>query len=581
MNLTRGVRTRFFRGVWKLSRPFLFGEARRKAWGLFGELLFLLVLVTAVNVELSFIGRDFFSALEQRRNVVFSELLVFYLGMFAVATVLGVLYRYTEERLALRWREWMTQRLLKRYFFARNYYRLRSQREIDNPDQRIAEDVKAFTATTLSLVLIVLNSLITIGAFVGVLYSISSTLVVVLLGYSVTGSLLTVLVGRRLVRLHYRQYRREADFRYGLIRVRDNAESIAFYRGEARERTDLGRRFRAVFRNFSQLIVWNRNLAVFTTGYNYAALIVPTLVVAPLYFRHEVEFGVVTQAGGAFAQVLAAMSVVITQFERLSAYAAGVGRLEGVWDALSAQVEAEEDDDPVITIEEGTRLTLQDVTISPPGQERVLIRDLSLQMKEGSGLLIMGASGRGKSSLLRAIASLWQSGAGVISRPQLREMMFLPQRPYMPAGSLRVQLLYPNRERADHTEALREALRMVNLEPLLERTGGSFDIALDWPNILSLGEQQRIAFARLFVRHPSLVCLDEATSALDEENEAAMYGLLRDSGMTYVSVGHRSTLKQFHDTILVLDENGGWHLESPEGPQEAQKVIKRRARGRK
>lgn len=564
MILTKRVRVRFFQSVWKLSKPFFVSESRKRAWGLLALLLLLLILVSIVNVALSYIGRDLFSALEQRNVGGFSSILLRYFSCFAVATAAAVLYRYTEERLALRWREWMTQHLLKKYFFNRAFYRLRSRKEIDNPDQRIAEDVNSFTATTLSLFLILLNSTITIIAFAGVLYQISTTLVIVLLVYSCVGTLLTVGVGRRLVRLHYRQYRREADFRYGLIRVRDNAESIAFYRGEARERIDLARRFRAVFRNFSNLIVWNRNLGFFTTSYNYAALLVPTIVVAPLYFRKEVEFGVITQAGGAFAQVLAALSVVITQFERLSAYAAGVGRLEGIWEALNAQRLEDDDDDPAITTVEGELLVLKDVTISPPGDTRELIAHLNATVPAGSGLLIMGPSGCGKSSLLRAVAGLWQNGSGTISRPQLRDMMFLPQRPYMPSGSLRAQLMYPAREKSGASAEMRETLKRAQLAELLERSNGSLDISLDWPNILSLGEQQRVAFARLFFKRPQLACLDEATSALDEENEMAMYEQLSGLDLTYISVGHRSTLRKFHDVVLILEAGGAWKIEKGE-----------------
>jgi len=558
---SKRVNLRFTRSVWKLSRAFFIADSRRRAWGMFALLIALLFLVNGVNVLLSYIGRDFMSSLEARNPAEFYKNLWFYLIGFACATLLAVFYRFTEERLALIWREWMTQHLLKKYFFNRAYYRLRNRKEIDNPDQRVAEDVRSFTATTLSLLLIVLNSIITIVAFMGVLYSISTALVVVLFIYGVVGTVATVYIGRRLVRLHFRQYRREADFRYGLIRVRDHAESVAFYRGEPRERIDLSRRFRSVFRNFSRLIIWNRNLGVFTTGYNYLALIIPTIIVAPLYLAGTIKIGVVTQAAGAFAQVLAAFSIVITQFERISAYAAGVGRLESLWNALNADAFSEEDDDPQIAFEEGDSLVLKGLTVSPPGQSRILVEQLDLALKKGKSLLIMGASGRGKSSILRAIAGLWQSGGGTVFRPQLREMMFLPQRPYMPVGSLRAQLMYPAREKHEKTKELLKTLREVNLESVLERTRGSVDIVLDWANVLSLGEQQRIAFARLFYQKPKLAFLDEATSALDEENEEMLYKKLRESKISYISVGHRSTLRPFHDFVLTLEDEGKWQLE--------------------
>ena len=562
------VNFKFTRTVWKLWVPYFVSESRKTAWIMLLGLCFFLFLVSGLNVLLSYVERDFYSALEKKDSAKFYVAMTRYLIGFSIATVITVIYRYTEERLGLRWREWMTQRLLKRYFFKRTYYRLRSAKDLDNPDQRIAEDVKSFTATTLSLLLIFLNSVITIAAFTGVLISISVPLVVVLLIYSIVGTFSTVYIGRRLVRLHYRQYRREADFRYGLIRVRDHAESIAFYRGEARERIDLSRRFRQVFRNYSLIIIWNRNLAFLTTSYNYLALIVPVFVVAPLYLRGEIEFGVIAQSASAFARVLAAFSIIITQFERVSAYAAGVSRLESLWDELNANDPTEEDDEPSISIEEGKRLEMKSITVSPPDDSsRILVKDLNLDVKAGSGLLIMGPSGTGKSSILRVIAGLWSSGSGTVLRPQLRDMMFLPQQPYMPSGSLRAQLMYPSRERQGNNEDLTKHLEDVNLPDVVERTGGDFDYPLDWPNILSLGEQQRIAFARLFFKNPLLVCLDEATSALDEENEEALYKRLRDSGITFVSVGHRSTLRKFHDIILKLEKDGGWTLQKADAAE--------------
>lgn len=547
--------------LWRITTPFFRSERRGKAFAYLLLLFTLLVLVSIVNVVLSYIGRDVITALSDRKSQEFYPLLWVYLGGFAAATLISVYYRYTEERLGLLWREWLSHHLIKKYLFGRNYYTLRGRQEIDNPDQRIAEDVKNFTATTLSLVLIVLNSLITVCAFVGVLASISWTLVAVLVAYASIGTVLTVLIGRRLVRLHFRQYNREATFRYSLIRIRDNAESIAFFRGEPRERLDLIHRFASVFQNSVRLIGWNRNLAFFTTGYNYLALIIPTIVAAPLYLNGQIEFGVVTQAGGAFAQVLAAMSVLITQFERISAYAAGVTRLSGLWDVLNARVLEEQDDDPQIDVEEGKTLVLTDLSIMPPKSNETLIEELSLKVPRGEGLLIMGPSGTGKSSLLRTIAGLWKSGQGAIMRPRLREMMFLPQRPYMPVGSLRAQLLYPAREQSDRDDELLAILERLNLTPLIERTKGNLSRQLDWANVLSLGEQQRVSFARLLVAKPALAFLDEATSALDEDNEAELYSLVASLGISYVSVGHRSTLKKYHRFLLTLSGNGEWTLD--------------------
>ena len=563
MNRSPSLEGLFFKSLTQLVVPFFKSEERKKAWKLLIILLFFLIGVSAVNVLLSYLGRDFITALSEKKAEAFYTILPKYLLAFVLATLIAVLYRFVEETLALVWRNWMTQHLLKKYFSARSYYLLQMSKEIDNPDQRITEDLKNFTATTLSLFLIVLNSTITIVAFVGVLASISSMLVFVLIFYAIVGTGLTVWIGKRLIRLHNRQYQKEATFRYGLVRVRDNAESIAFYRGEARERIDLMRRFKRVFTNSKALIQWNRKLGFFTTGYNYLALIVPTVIVAPLFLEGKIEFGVVTQAAGAFAQVLAAMSVIITQFERISAYAAGVFRLHGIWEAVKAKELKESDDDPEILFEEGQRLILKDLTVRPPHSDRVLVENLSLKVKDKSALLLMGPSGSGKSSILRTIAGLWLNGSGSIERPRLREIMFLPQRPYMPVGHLKAQLMYPSRRENGRgsDEALVELLRKVNLEDILKRVNGDLLMELDWSNVLSIGEQQRLAFARLLYHTPRLAFLDEATSALDEENEALLYSLAREAGITLMSVGHRSTLRKFHDFVLNLLDEGRWNIE--------------------
>lgn len=555
--LNRDVIRQFLR----VTTPFFSSAEKRTARGLLGLLITFSILVSVVNVVMNYAQGKFMTALSLRESEWFYRFLGIFVATFLAAVPLAVFYRYAEERLALRWREWMTRHLLKRYFYHRAYYHLRGVSEIDNPDQRIAEDVKNFTQTTLSFLLIVLNSVITVAAFAGVLWFISIKLMIILLLYAVGGTLLTVWIGQRLVRLHFRQYKREATFRYALIRVRDHAESIAFYRGEPRERLDLSYKLKALVQNTLRIIGWNRNLGFFTIGYNYVALVVPIIVVAPMYLRSEVEFGVITQATGAFAAILAAISLIITQFERLSQFTAGVARIGGLWDALHAEVLGDEEEDPPIELKEG-RLKLESVTVRTPDRMKDLILGVSFGLRQGEGLLIMGASGSGKSSLLRTIAGLWTSGEGAITRPRLQEMMFLPQRPYMVPGSLRANLLYPAKEKMGDDDALREVLKAVHLEELLEREAGRLDRVLNWGEVLSLGEQQRVSFARLLHAKPLVAFLDEATSALDEANEEHLYKLLRKSGVTFVSVGHRSTLRAFHDRVLVVEQGGHWKVGS-------------------
>lgn len=544
----------------KIVTPFFKSAERWRAWRFLITLITLSLTLSGAQVLMSYANRDMFTALSNKQEIPFYHATLWYVGWICIAVLLGVFYRFCEERFALAWRDWLTNHLVKRYFFRRAYYHLRSHEEIDNPDQRIAEDVKNITATTLSLGLIALNSIITLIAFLGVLWSISVPLVTVLVIYATVGTILTIFIGHRLVGINFRQYQKEATLRYGLVRVRDNAESIAFFRGEARERIDIMQRLKNVVNNSIELIGWNRNLAFFTSSYNYIALIVPLVVVAPLFLKGKVEFGVITQATGAFAQVLAALSLFIQQFERLSAYAAGVSRLGELWDAIAGD-ETEEDDDPEIVVEEGSSLVLQDLSVNPPGSDRQLINSLSLQLPKGKSLLIMGASGSGKSSILRTIAGLWNFGAGSIQRPQLKSMIFLPQKPYLIQGSLRANLLYPQRDANIEDDVLNKVLEKVNLKSILDRVHGDYEMVLDWSNILSLGEQQRLSFARLLLYKPSLAFLDEASSALDEENEKILYGLLKELKCSFVSVGHRSTLIAYHQFILTIKEDAQWDLE--------------------
>ncbi len=328
--------------LWLITKAFFRSERRRKARFLLILLLALSVAYVGVTVLTSYVGRDLITAIEKKDSHTYWKSMGLYLGTFAVAILIDVYYRWAEQSLALHWREWMSQHLIKRYFNNRAYYRLRGSDSIDNPDQRISEDVRNFTLDSLGYALLVVNSVMTLVGFLGVLWSISGTLVGVALAYAVGGTFMCFVIARRLVGLHYEKYQREADFRYGLVRVRDNAESIAFYRGEKREHLDLVQRLALVVTNMRSIIVWNRNLGFFRNSYSYLALVVPILIVAPMFMRGEMEFGVVTQSLAAFAQVLGAVSLVANNFEGLSSYLAGVQRLGMLWDDLD-EFDAEED----------------------------------------------------------------------------------------------------------------------------------------------------------------------------------------------------------------------------------------------
>ena len=550
--------------LFRLTRVFFKGKETRKAKVWLAALAALSVAIGLVQIVMSYAGRDFITTLTQRDEAGWLRAMWRYIGTFALSVPIAVFYRYCGERLSLSCRTHMTELLVKRYFFNKAYYGLRGTEAVDNPDQRISEDIRVFTTMVVNFALIFVNSCVTLFAFVGVLWTISGQLVSALFLYSIIGTTLSILIGKRLVGLHYEQYRKEANFRYSLIRVRDNAESIAFYHGEKREQSDILRRFRDVLTNTLWVIGWNRNLGFFTNSYNYIALLIPALIVGPMYMRGAVEFGVVTQSENAFAQVLAALSVIVAQFDGLSTFAASIQRLGILWDNLDdfdAEQKREAEEAEIEVSKRGSRLVLADLTVKIPGDDgKELARGLSFELPPGKSLFITGESGVGKSSLLRTIAGLWNPGGGSIDRPALNRMMFLPQKPYMLQTDLRGQLMYPDEAKEADDKEIKAMLKQVNLKEIFDRVEGNLKKIVDWTNVLSLGEQQRVSFARLFLKKPALAFLDEATSALGEDDERLLYEHLRESGISYVSVGHRDALREFHDYTMLLQKDGTFEV---------------------
>ena len=555
---------RFGRRLWRrfgrLAKPYWFSSEKWTGWGLLGLLVGLLLGQTGFAVLFNQQTGEFTSALADQDAERFWSSIYFFVVLLVIAVPCYALYYFVRDRLAIRWRRWMTNRFLGEYFGNRAFYRLTSNRDIDNPDQRLAEDINTFTQKSLSFLLIAVGAVLQLIAFSGVLWSISRWLVLFLVLYAIAGTAVTFLVfGKPLIALNFQQLRREADFRFSLVRVRENAESIAFYRGEGEESTRVAGRFAEVFANFDKLIKWTLGLSFFQYGYGFVTIILPSVIIAPRVISGELEVGAVVQAAGAFAALLAALTVFVDNFDSLSRFAAGIERLDTFAKSLKGHSATAVQAGPVIDRVEESRLALDHLTLHTPNYQRILVKDLSLAVNPGEGLLIVGESGGGKSSLLRAVAGIWNSGAGTIVRPKLEEMLFLPQHAYMILGDLRSQLLYPGNRVDVPDEELLAVLKTVNLAGIVERVGG-LDAELDYGKVLSLGEQQRLAFARVLLSKPRFAILDEATSALDVENEDNLYRQLDGARTTLISVSHRSTVLKYHRQVLELDGLGGWKL---------------------
>ena len=551
----------FWTRLGTLARPYWVSDQRLVALGLFTGIVLLNGALQVASVVFSYVNRDMMTALADRDAPTFFHKMLLLVAYNLAAAPVAAIAGYVTGRLMLRWRQWLTERFLEQSFRDRAFYHISHDATIDNPDQRVSEDLGSFTTFAVSFVMQVLQGLATGVAFILVLWFISPVLVAVLIACVGAGSVLTVVIGRPMIPINFEQRRREADFRYALVGVRDNAEAIALYGGERREHRALLERLYAAVRTVHRLLVAQRNLAFFTYGYDLLLPLVPFVVLAPSFFAGTVEFGKITQASAAFITLRSSLSLIIDQFASLSSFAAVVERL-GVYQ--EASLNARPPADHRIETVESPRLALERLTVTTPDRRKTLVRDLSIEIPNGAGLRIVGESGVGKTSVLRAIAGLWRSGGGRIHRPPLSDLMFLPQRPYMVLGSLRDQLCYPREGDAPDEEVL-ALLKLVDLEGLPARIGG-LDTEVKWEDLLTLGEQQQIAFARLLFSRPAYAFLDEATSALEAGQAEALYARLMSAGIGVVSVGDHLSLPEYHHTLLELLGDGEWRLSASSPP---------------
>jgi putative ABC transport system ATP-binding protein/putative ATP-binding cassette transporter len=576
------------RQFWRIGKPYWLSEKKWQAIALLFLLLCLSLIGTLVTVVLSLFLGELESSLAAVDSNRFMQAVAIFLGILLIGVPILALKTYLQAQLSLSWRQWLTTYFLNQYLHQRNFYHLTTTSDIDNPDQRIAEDIQNFTQQSLYFAVVLCDSILLLIGFSGVLWRIAPRLMVFLIIYAVVGTVFTTIVfGKTLVGINFEQLKREADLRYGLIRVRDHAEAIAFYQGQAVESQEIWQRFLRVVSNFTHLIRWQLGLDFFQNSYQYITFLLPTFILAPRILAGELEIGLSAQAGVAFRSILLALGLIISQFEQLSNLAAAVTRLDelqngieklenpypspnlspkrreafnippslvgkgvgglGSTNNLKNQKDGEE---YLINLVEDSYISFHNVTLYTPDYQKILVKDLSFTVSPGESLLITGKSGVGKTSVLRALAGLWQSGTGKITYPK-SHLLFLPQRPYMTLGSLREQLLYPQVNRSISEDELLQVLQQVNLTDLIERFNG-LDSITDWERVLSVGEQQRLAFARLLIQSPQYAILDEATSALDETNQTQLYQQLQTTQITYISVGHRSSLRPFHHHILEL-----------------------------
>jgi vitamin B12/bleomycin/antimicrobial peptide transport system ATP-binding/permease protein len=536
-------------------RNFASSEVGWKAKLMFVGLIALLFGINGMNVVNSYVGREFMTAIADRNKAEFIRQALFYIGVFAASTVVAVVSRFTEERLGLLWREFLTRRTVTLYLANGTYYRLDASGELANPDQRIAEDVRAFTVTTLSFILMVLNSSFTVVAFAGVLWSISPLLFIVAVLYAACGSSLTIVLGRPLITLNYNQLDKEANFRSALLQVRENAEAIRLARREGRLTDRLLRRLEELVANFRYITAINRNVGFFTTGYNWLIQIIPALIVAPAFIDGTIEFGVITQSAMAFSMLMGAFSLIVTQFQSISTFAAVVARLSFLAEAVEQSQTTT--GSAIEMVKAQGRLAYERLTLLPAQHGNPVLKDLSISIPFGTRVLLTGSNQAARVELFRATAGLSTAGAGRIIYPGADDMLFLAQRPYLPPGTLRQVLVRTRHEGEVSEERIVGLLHQLHLDRALARAGG-LDVEQDWDTLLSLQEQQLLACIYVLLATPQFAFLDRVDTALGADQFHHILHLLSERSITYINNGEADDSRDLYDAVLEFGEDGGW-----------------------
>jgi len=560
-------KTTFVRDLWALQQPYWKSEERGRAWLLLLANIGLILVTVYVTVLFNQWYNAFYNALQAKAQAEFFHQLGRFCVLAAIYILIAVYRIYLNQMLQIRWRRWLTDRYLSDWLRDRNYYRMQlKDAGTDNPDQRIAEDFRLFVDESLSLGLGFLNAAVTLGSFVAILWSLSGSLEIPLGGttyviygymvwvaivYAIAGTWLAHKIGKPLILLNFNQQKYEADFRYNLVRFRENCEGVALYRGEEDELRGFRARFNAVFENWWAIMKRQKLLTFFTAGYSQAAVIFPFVVGAPRFFSGAIQLGGLVQISNSFGQVQGALSWFIDAYTNFASWKASVDRLISFHNAV---VRAQEENRAGLGLarvadEKNTDLVASNLELELP-TGRMLLAGINITVESGDHLLIIGPSGSGKSTLFRAIAGIWPFGAGQVRLPCDFRALFLPQRPYFPLGTLRQMVTYPGAPDTFTDAQVRAALEATDLGGLTER----LDEQQNWAQQLSGGEQQRVAIARALLHRPGWLFLDEATSALDEPSQAQMYQLIRDSlkDTTIISIAHRKVLADFHGKVLDL-----------------------------